>query len=185
MHDDEDGSLVTRCAAWKKLGCGELVDCKEHHLLMNITDWHRHPKPRLQSTWRRLIKLLLLYRGLPAGTEAIRIYQRDQFGTSRGETCVVDLSSLAAKNLKSDRDRTLHRSPRIATLRKRIEDHKPDCVVLYGVDPLSRLAWNSLVGTTIEVGELQRIMSSRVVLVTHPQDHVTDEAWLRNAACLQ
>jgi hypothetical protein len=71
---------------------------------MGIHDWHRSPKPRLQPTWRRLIKLFLTYRGLPAEREDIRAYQRGHFGTAAGETCVVELSALAARSLKTERD---------------------------------------------------------------------------------
>jgi len=182
IHADEHGSLFTRCAAWKSVGGSELVDCKQHHRAMNVTDWHRHPKPRLQPTWRRLIKLLFTYSQLPTNTDEIRTYQRDRFGSSTGETCVVELSALAAQNLKTDRDRTLYRGDRIDVLRERIESHRPEWVVLYGVDRVSRKAWNELLREKIQVGEVRRVFSSRLILIPHPQAHVTDEVWLQNAS---
>ena len=184
MHDDEDGSLTKRCAAWKQLGGGEVVDCKKHHLLMNILDWHRHPRPRLQSTWRRLIKLFLQYHELPESTEDIRLYQRDRFGIEDGDVCVVELSSLAARSLSVERNRVQHRKDRIATLRKRLDKHNPRCLVLYGIDPSSQEAWNALIGQKVNVGQMYRLGNSCVVLVKHPQDHVSDAEWLRNANCL-
>ena len=46
------------------------------------------------------------------------------------------------------------------------------------------MAWNNMVGTLIEVGQLYQFASSRLILVKHPQDRVADASWLENADLL-
>lgn len=57
---EENDDLNPRVKAWLELGGGELTDCREFHALIGEKDWHRE-RPRLQSTWRPLLLLLMTY----------------------------------------------------------------------------------------------------------------------------
>jgi hypothetical protein len=60
--EDADASYETW---WEQFGGAELIDCREHHLASNSTDWHRDNRPPTQRTWLRLIPLVLAYEGEP------------------------------------------------------------------------------------------------------------------------
>jgi hypothetical protein len=117
-------------SAWVKLGSLELCDCEEFHREIDEHVWHRDGE--LQSTWKRLIRLLMAFLERPTDTDTLREYQRKQWGMADGETCVIELSGLAANNLNVSRDRQSFRAERIDTIRERIEVNRPKLVVMYG-----------------------------------------------------
>ncbi len=138
-------SLEARCRCWEKLHRGELVDCIAYHRCLGYTRFHEPPF-RLQPTWRRLILLLLTFKNELPIQSRIREYQGTRWGISagQGETCILDLSALAAPNLKTVRDRDTFAESRIRVLRKRMEQHKPKFVVTYGLG--NRGQFQQLVG---------------------------------------
>ncbi len=133
MKDVGDG-LDARCRCWQRLGSQELADCIAYHRCLGYTLYHQPPFC-LQPTWKRLILLLLVLKGEVPHKAAIRAYQATKWGTTArdGETCVIDLSALAAPNLSVPRDRRAFREHRISVLRERISQNKPKAVVMYGI----------------------------------------------------
>ncbi len=117
---------------WMRLGGTELVDCRAHHLGTKFTKWHGGHRPPTQPTWRRLIQLLLGYKGKPADLDSVSIYQRDSWGTLNGDTALLEVSALHAKNLAATVDSNGHRDRRIAILKERLETNGPKFVVFYG-----------------------------------------------------
>src|ERR1700683_2398212 len=74
--------------SWMELGGYELINCRRHHLhpLNSMhTKWFVGERPPTQTTWRRLIQLLLAFKDRESGLEAARFYQRDHLGTSDDE----------------------------------------------------------------------------------------------------
>jgi hypothetical protein len=129
----QDG-LLARCTAWKQLGGGELLDCRDHHLAFGYKRWHpTNALPPIQRTWGKLIRLLLIYQGVQPTSDCIKAYQRDCWGRARGETCVLELGALAAKSLRTTRDRSSFRSERIKNLREKAIMHSPTFIVCYGL----------------------------------------------------
>jgi len=127
----EQGSYL----AWRQLGGGELLDCREHHLAIDdplFRRWHHGAKPRIQPTWGGLIRLPLAYKGQDTGRDYVRHYQINAWGRSSGETAVVELSALRARNLSVDIARLDFRQERVRTLQERIAQHKPIFVACYG-----------------------------------------------------
>jgi hypothetical protein len=88
--------------------------------------------------------LLMTYRGRPFDKDALRNYQRDEWGALQGETCVIELSGLAARSLKVTRDRESFREERINVIRERMRSHKPKLVVMYGKG--QKDAWEAIAG---------------------------------------
>ena len=93
-----------RVEAWFELGATELCDCHDFHSLIGEKDWHRE-KPNLQRTWRPLILVLKTFlddlsNDDLSNKECLRNYQRTRWGRADGETCIIELSSLASKSLK-------------------------------------------------------------------------------------
>lgn len=165
MGRGDDDSLNVRCRAWVELGRGELVDCIEHHRAFGVRRWHR-TRPATQPTWRQLIRLVLAYKAEPTELEAVREYQRTQWGTAQGEVCVVELCAHAAPSLRTPRDRQAFRQERIDVLRTRIKQHEPTFVVCYGAGNCSD--WEALAGGPF--GPDGRRWMGRTVLVEakHP-----------------
>jgi len=54
--------LEKRCAAWQRLGGGELLDCIEHHRAFGLLRWHAAPSEP-QRTWKRLMPTFILMYG--------------------------------------------------------------------------------------------------------------------------
>jgi hypothetical protein len=194
MDPGEKNDLKPRCAAWIKLGAGELVDCKEHHFAFGCYDWHREvPPPPTQSTWRQLIRLLLAYRsGREPHIEDIRSYQQRFWGMRNGETCVIELCSLAANKLNVKKganfDASSFREERIQKIRERISAYKPAFVVMYRTN--AQAHWEAIAGgafssapDVLTVGEGPTL----AVFANHPVDSVgvSGSYWLQLAERLR
>jgi hypothetical protein len=115
-----------------------LIDCKEHHDDSNsrssqiLTRWHADGVPPIQNTWGPLIRTMLAFDDRARADNDVASYQRDDWGRSTGKTAVIELSALHARSLDVDVERTLHRSARIETIRKNLDDQKPKFAVFYG-----------------------------------------------------
>ena len=110
--------MKKRADAFRKLDSDKdgLCDCREFHREIyepGQRDWFRQePLPPLQTTWYCLMLTLKSYEGevgiekpkagplLCAYQRPVREYQRDHWGSSVGETCVIELSGIPAKNFK-------------------------------------------------------------------------------------
>jgi hypothetical protein len=172
---DENNDLEPRIKAWRDLGEGELSDCRDFHALIGERRWHRE-RPRLQSTWRPLTLLLMTFLGRPTDNESLRKYQRDQWGSLRGETCVIELSGLAAHSLKVNRDRRLFREERIKVIRERMHHYKPALVIMYGAN--EKPDWEAITEQPFPSESVLRIGSSITVLTLHPTSHgLTNAYW--------
>jgi hypothetical protein len=126
--DWEDGKLERRYRAFIELGKDGLSDCFNFHQHIGETRWCSE----LQSTWKRLILILLAYKGLPTENDKILSYQCRDLGNATGETCVIELSGLPAKNFSVTRDRKSFREKRIQEILSKARAAKPKFIVIYG-----------------------------------------------------
>jgi hypothetical protein len=169
-------NLEQRYQSWKGLGFEPVVDCAAHHRGIPLTKWHQ-PRPPTQATWRQLIRLLLSYKGEPTDIEAIRAYQRDKWGNSTGETCVIELSGLASPNLRTPQARTTFLSRRIERIREEALTHNPEFIVMYGVG--QRKEWEQIAGTTFDSNGTCRIEKTVAAIAPHPvTPGLGNEYWL-------
>jgi hypothetical protein len=128
--------------AWQDLGGSELIDCRSHHLwkreVLGVEDpkwtrWHDdRPGRRTQPTWRRLIQLLLAFKGESTNLDAVYEYQQHKLGRLDGETAVVELGALHAPSLAAEVDRDSFRGERINLLRARLLENQPIFALCYG-----------------------------------------------------
>jgi hypothetical protein len=167
QEDKGRDDLEKRRAAWEKLGGGEILDCREHHLALGILEWHC-ARARIQPTWGKLIRLLLASKGLSPTKEEIRAYQRTRWGMSNGETCVVELSALAANNLGVEREREQFLNKRVEFLGQKIRKKEPKFVVMYGNSRKQAPSREKLAGGPFESDGI-RIEGATVLMhVPHP-----------------
>jgi len=95
----------------------------------------------------QLIRLLLTFKGELTGNEAddletMRNYQSLQWGSLSGETCIIEISGIPARNLKAgvEVNKALFEPiEHKEVLQKRVDnvcakllEHKPEWVVMYG-----------------------------------------------------
>jgi hypothetical protein len=134
----ENGVITDRAKAHSELAVDGLSDCREFHSRIGEGRWHKDDAA-LQSTWRSLILLLLAFQGKLTKFTSVetrkilqRDYQRNSWGISDGETCVVELSGLPAQNLAVKKDRVSFRQGRLDYIHKKILANEPKFVVIYG-----------------------------------------------------
>jgi hypothetical protein len=148
--------------AWQKVGGGELVDCVDYHRAMNFTRWEY----AIQPTWGKLIRLLLAFAGEDdIDKAAVLECQRSLWGRRSGQTCVIELSSIAAASLATIVDRESFRAERISTIRRKIEEHQPTFVVMYSRSHMD--CWEQIVGGTFD-DDVRRIGRTVACFRLHP-----------------
>jgi hypothetical protein len=151
----ERKDLTDRARANRKLNRDGLCDCRAFHIEIQDETWHlkkdgsrSQHSPPLQSTWKSLILLLMAYKKMPTTDESRidyqREYQRKCLGSSTGETCVIELSGLPAKNFEESWERERGRSAeereaideirqkRIEFIHNKMLTCKPKFIVVYG-----------------------------------------------------
>jgi hypothetical protein len=162
---EKDNDLKPRLEAWLYFGGRELDDCRDFHDRIGEKRWHRET-PELQRTWRRLMLLLMTFLGRPTDDESLSEYQRDEWGRLSGETCVIELSGLAAKSAKVRRDRKSFRVERIKTIRERMFQHKPELVVMYGLS--EKRHWEAITEQRFPTGNILKLGHTIVAQPIHP-----------------
>lgn len=115
-----------------------LIDCKEHHdewnrrLGRHFAQWHDDGVPPIQDTWGPLIRLLLAFQQRPNADGEVAEYQRESWGRRFGDSALIELSAIHARNMSVRVERTLHRVERIAEMRKQLRRAAPRFAVFYG-----------------------------------------------------
>ncbi len=88
---------------------------------------------------------LMVAQGHAFDNEQLRIYQRMHWGKASGDTCVIELSGVASRKLKSNAPPFL--KERIGTMREHLMRNKPALVLFYGtnrIKPFEEVAGCSL-----------------------------------------
>jgi hypothetical protein len=146
----ENRDLCRRVRAWVDLGRRELNDCREFHCRIGERRWHFKQPVNLQPSWRPLMLLMMTFQGCTVEyKDTLRDYQREKWGSlyeETGETCVIELSGLAAPNLKETQDSGQYLQERIGLIRSRIHRHRPELVVMYG--KAQKHSWEKIAGAT-------------------------------------
>ncbi len=169
MEQGGDEAETRSYLAWEQLGAADLLDCRKHHLAIDdplFRRWHLGDRPPTQATWRRLIQLLFAFKGLPCTVEHVRAYQRDHWGSEGGETAVLEISAVRARNLSVNVGRLAHRDARIAALRERLASHQPAFAVFYGTG--YRTEYERVAGSGFDADGFAWSGNTLCVLTKHP-----------------
>jgi hypothetical protein len=174
----ETADNTPRVNAWLRLDGAELCDCLDFHRLIGEVNWHK-ARPKPQTTWKPLILLLMAYLERDTNLEALRAYQRDQWGrASSGETCLIELSGLAARSLSVPMDRERFRQERIEIIRQRMDTYKPTLVVMYGDSKERREHWEDVAGNVFPPDKVLKRGPTLIALPPHPASFkLTDLEW--------
>ncbi|MEW4488917.1 hypothetical protein AB1L42_12595 [Thalassoglobus sp. JC818] len=119
-------------------------DCKAAHEKLGVTRFHGD-RPRIQSTWGKMARVMLRLKGETPTREATRRYQAEQLGRSHGETLLAELMPIPKPNIRqwsyddlipqfSSRDDyyAAVMPGRIKFLRALFNSHQPRLVIAYG-----------------------------------------------------
>lgn len=172
-------TLEARFTAWQKLGSLELDDCKRFHEEIGWFQWHaeqRKPsgKPYLQSTWRRLIAARLGYEGKEARDEDQWAYQREHWGRHHQETCVIELSGIAANSLVEQRERNKFLDKRLENVIAKVNKIEPAFLIVYGKTAGCKKAWAKLasdsehLSSSTSIAEIRRREDTLIAWTGHP-----------------
>ncbi len=184
--------IQQRLGAWHARGGRELEDVAEYHRALGVSSLFG-PRPPLQPTWQRLIRIVLGAQGLPAPTERVRQYQAEQLGRPGGDTALLELLPLPAPGIRSwpyrawsslpyleSRDRYReHVAPqRAAHLQQALEAWRPPTVLFYGMDGRYRAWWERLAGVEMVRQEVEghalyrgRTAHTLFLIIPHPVAH--------------
>lgn len=136
--------IEKRLASWDRTD--ELADLRAFHAGIGERRWFSD-RPKIQSTWGKLIRIALAAQGKPTDTESVRHYQQNHLGRRGGAEALIELMPLpspstadwlyASAGIPSiatrDGYRDTTRPARIAAIRQRIGKHRPEAVVFYGI----------------------------------------------------
>jgi hypothetical protein len=140
----EEADVQHRLEAWKKQK-RELEDAPSFYPDSGNHRWHEEGAS-IQSTWKQLIRMLLVGRGNPDTDEAILDYQRSNFGRCDGRECLAELLPLPSPStttwkygnwsnlpwLKRRGDyQTYVMLERSSAIQQMIEKHRPKVVIFY------------------------------------------------------
>jgi hypothetical protein len=144
---DSFAEVSQRLHTWADRGKRELEDVAEYHAAIGMT-YLFGERPTLQRTWAKLIRILLSQDGAVPTTEQVREYQRTALGRPEGDTCLVELLPLPSPStshwlyavhsqLAYLASRELYKqaflAPRMAHLKRRIDECKPSAVIFYSL----------------------------------------------------
>jgi hypothetical protein len=164
---DDHPELYT---AWEAAGGGSLIDAAAHeeqwnhrvppHLQMH----HFASKPTIQKgTWQPLIHIVLGFTGENADSHA---YQRDRLGRADGDMALIELTSVAARNLAVPSDRDRFMPERIAYIGRQLAANPVKIAVFYGVT--YREKYEQVAGGPFNADGLRWRGSALCALITHP-----------------
>ena len=102
---------------------------------------------------------------------------KTQLGRANGETALIELSSLPAKNNGIPIQRELFRKQRIETIKSRLSQFKPRFVVFYSPNPQYRAAWNEISGVALEGDKPVLIDRTAAVVTYHPNGEWSKAYW--------
>ena len=178
--------IASRLQTWHFRGQRELEDVAEYHAAIGINKYF-DTRGVLQTTWNKLIRVLLTAEGTEPSTELVREYQKYKLGRPGGKSCLTELLPLPSPGV----DRWLHyaqlsRLPflatrqaytehiqpkRVARLRHKIAEHKPRAVVFYGMQYLP--SWETIAGISLNVMSTPGVRSGVVdgttfLAIRHP-----------------
>jgi hypothetical protein len=188
LEEGSDGSveeIQRRLVVWREGGCQELEDAWDYHVRIGAEHLTRE-RPKLQSTWKQLCRIVLVGTGQPSDTESLRHYQKHHLGRRDGATCLLELLPLPSRNtgewqywkasrlshLASRRAAQQYYAPRrVLHLRQRIAQYRPAVVVFYGAT--NRTWWTEIAGVPFErVGDAALYSATAqdtlYLITTHP-----------------
>jgi hypothetical protein len=152
---------ISRITRWHDRGCAELGSFVADSQSGAVTRWFCNHPP-VQTTWGKLIRILLAAQGQQSITaDHLRYYQRDHLARSDGGTCLLEFLPLPSPStghwlyrdnmdlpqLKTRESyKQYYGRPRALHLAQRVQERKPTAVIFYSFDNWYRQWWQLIAG---------------------------------------
>ena len=151
--------IQARLKHWVEGGRCITEDVAEYHEKFGM-GYFFSEKPKNQSTWNKLIRIMLAYHEIDTTLQNVKEFQRDEFARHDSNNCLLELFPLPSPStghwlystvsdipwLKTREAYKEHLAPhRIAMLKELIELNGPELVVFYGNNPEYREYWTAIV----------------------------------------
>ncbi len=147
--------IEKRIAAWKGK---EIEDIFDYHKRIDVVQWFGS-EAKLQGTWAKLIRVLMVLNAKPANTESLRRFQSDVWGRANSETCLLELFPFPCPSTKkkdwedcykierADYEERCRRR-RIPHFKALIRKYRPRAVIFYGVTRMKE--WRLIAGVNFD-----------------------------------
>lgn len=154
--------IQQRLTAWDVRGRGELENVADYHRAIAITRYWDEPV-RLQSTWNKLIRVLIGAKGQNPSSRDAKDYQMSQLGNENGETCLLELMPLPSPGTSKwlyGKNSTLliliNRKTyleevsalRIRHIHSKVVAHRPSLILFYGLGYIKY--WREIASVPLE-----------------------------------
>ena len=184
------GENFRRILTWESFGKPTTVDLIDYHFQLGFTDKQLN---NIQSTWTKLVQLLLTIDGKEISKEERRVYQRNNLGRLLGNNCVLELMPMASRNtglwlwekifqeyyqINNRKEYFSFIVPtRLTRLKELIKQHRPKLVLFYSTQKDYIQQWYEIVdAVNWQWIKLSKVMkygwykreSSLYVITTHP-----------------
>jgi hypothetical protein len=191
-------AVIARIKNWKDRGGNELEDLMERNSSGGGSKFFRE-RPVAQTTWKQLIRIMLVSRGNQASLSEIKLYQRDHLGRRNNDTCLVELLPLPSPStnnwlygpytsLPQLKGRDIYREHyahvRAHHLKTRVTQHRPALVVFYGSNWWYKQYWQTITEVKfhpVETGHgrflLGNNIHTRFAIVQHPASRGISNAY--------
>ena len=153
-------AIAQRLSDWDDRGRNELEDIAAYHAAIGAAHFFGdHPK--LQPTWKKLIRVLLTAEGHTVEVEDLRTYQQHQLGRHTSNNCLLELMPLPSPSTEHFVYAQHSRLPDLASrtaymkryapqcaahIKQRIAQHRPKAVVFYSSGRAYVQWWNQIAG---------------------------------------
>lgn len=147
--------IANRIAAWKEK---EIEDLFDYHKRIDVVQWFG-PEAKLQRTWAKLIRVLMVLNAKPVNTESLKRFQSDVWGRANSETCLLELFPLPCPSTKkkdwedcykierADYEERCRRR-RIPRFQALIREYRPRAIIFYGVTKMKE--WKLIAGVDFD-----------------------------------
>lgn len=181
-----------RLAIWTNRGARELEDLAEYHFDLGERRYFEQPI-KSQSTWNKLIRIILSAKGENPSFEAVKTHQGAQLGRITGETCLLELLPLPSPStghwlyaqysslpqLSTREQYRNYTAPiRAKALRERVEKYRPQWVIFYSFNGWYLRWWQVIAGASLQFISQEGLSyyaaengSTRFFVVKHPAAH--------------
>jgi hypothetical protein len=182
---DSTHEINRRLEAWDERGGEELADAVDYNRAVGQEKWFR-PRPPLQPTWSRLIRVLFAAQGRLAHPETVKAFQSSSLGRPAGSNCLIELLPLPSPSsshwiyadhsgipcLRSRQAYEAEVAPwRARHIHSRVEEQGPKVVLFYGFkhrDWWTRVAGAPLASTSVPELFAHNNGSTVYALMKHP-----------------
>ena len=142
-----ESAIQKRLELWHKRGARDLENAPEFYGKLGYAAEWFGAQPKLQSTWKQLIRVYFYARKKRPTSNLIRAFQAGSWGRPECEAAIFEMFALPSENSKvwpypgfSDfwflRDRGIYTHlfyrARADYLSQKIQNHRPECIVFYG-----------------------------------------------------